>query len=85
VALPVLRAHLRRARPGTHLRPRRHWLRGHLVLADEVSSPRILEVQVFSRHNVLHTFRLDGPGDVDAEFRGWLSASYDVGQQRHRA
>ena len=64
--------------------PRRHWLRGHLVLAEAVRSPRFIEVQVFSRHNVLHLFRLDGPDDVDEEFRGWLSAAYDVGQQRHR-
>jgi hypothetical protein len=40
-------------------------------------------VQGFSRRNVLHEFRLEQPGDVDAEFRGWLAAAYDVGQQRH--
>lgn len=66
------------------LLPRRHWLRGHLVLAGPVVSPRFTAVQVFSRHNVLHEFRLDSPGEVDAEFRGWLSAAYDVGRQRHR-
>ena len=64
-------------------RPRRRWLRGHLVLAAPVDSPRFLEVQTFSPHNVLHEFRLDQPADVDLEFRGWLAAAYDVGRQRH--
>jgi uncharacterized protein DUF5655 len=65
------------------LMPRRRWLRGHLVLADVVDSPRFAHVQVFSQHNVLHAFRLDAPVDVDEEFRGWLAAAYDVGRQRH--
>lgn len=65
-------------------RPRRRWLRGHLVLAEAVDSTRFSTVQVFSRHNVLHEFRLDDPAHVDPEFCGWLAAAYDVGQQRHR-
>ena len=65
------------------LMPRRHWLRGHLVLAQPVESLRFLKVQTFSPHNVLHEFRLDDPAEVDAEFRVWLAAAYDVGQQRH--
>jgi hypothetical protein len=38
---------------------------------------------VFSRHNVLHAFRLHGPDEVDEQFRGWLAEAYDVGCQRH--
>ena len=80
-----------RARIALHVRmsfvalmPRRRWLRGHLVLAQEVASPRFLEVQTFSPHNVLHLFRLDDPAEVDDEFCRWLAAAYDVGQQRPR-
>lgn len=65
------------------LMPRRAWLRGHLVLARELHSPRFTAVHVFSRQNVLHEFRLDAVADVDEEFRGWLAEAYDVGQQRH--
>jgi hypothetical protein len=63
--------------------PRRHWLAGHLVLARSVRSPRFELVQVFSPRNVLHAFRLVGPAEVDAEFRGWLAEAYQVGEQRH--
>ncbi len=64
--------------------PRARWLDGHLVLARSVPSPRWRRVQELSARNVLHTFRLHGPADVDDEFRGWLSEAYDVGCQRHR-
>ena len=40
-------------------------------------------MQTFSPRNVLHTFRLLGPDEVDAEFRGWLAEAYRVGEQRH--
>jgi hypothetical protein len=64
--------------------PRASWLDGHLVLAREIPSPRWRRVEVFSARNVLHTFRLAGPDDVDGEFAGWLAEAYDVGAQRHR-
>jgi hypothetical protein len=64
--------------------PRRHWLGGHLVLARHVASPRFLRVEEFSPRNVVHTFRLSGPHDVDAEFIGWLGEAYRVGAQQHR-
>jgi hypothetical protein len=64
--------------------PRRRWLNGHLVLDRTVSSPRFHTVQQFSPRNVLHAFRLGGPEEVDAEFRGWLAEAYRVGEQRHR-
>lgn len=63
--------------------PRRNWLNGHLVLAREVSNARFLRVQTFSPRNVLHTFRLGGPDEVDTEFTGWLAEAYRVGEQRH--
>ena len=65
------------------LMPRQRWLNGHLVLARSVDSPRFLTVQTFSPRNVLHTFRLYRPEEVDAEFTGWLAEAYRVGEQRH--
>ena len=62
---------------------RRHWLDGHVVLAREVSSPRFRRVEVYSRSNVLHAFRLARPEEVDDEVRAWLAEAYAVGQQRH--
>jgi Domain of unknown function (DUF5655) len=63
--------------------PRRHWLNGHLVLARHIGSPRFLRIQELSPHNVLHTFRLTSPADVDAEFVTWLAEAYRVGSQEH--
>lgn len=63
--------------------PRRRWLDGHLVLAQRIDSPRFTRIEVFSPRNVLHAFRLTGPGEVDDEFRGWLAEAYRVGEQRH--
>ena len=40
-------------------------------------------VEVLSPRNVVHSFRLHGPDDVDTEFRAWLAEAYDVGCQRH--
>src|SRR5690242_9114129 len=47
--------------------PRVHWLDGHVVRAEELASPRFRKVEVYSRRNVLHAFRLLTPEDVDAE------------------
>jgi hypothetical protein len=63
--------------------PRRDWLNGHLVLARRIDSPRFLRVETFSPRNVLHAFRLSGPGEVDAEFAAWLAEAYRVGAQEH--
>lgn len=59
-------------------------LNGHLVLARHIESPRFLQIQELSPHNVLHTFRLTSPADVDAEFVTWLAEAYRVGAQEHR-
>jgi hypothetical protein len=63
--------------------PRRHWLDGHVVLARRVASPRFRRVEEYSPRNVLHAFRLHGPGDVDSEVRSWLAEAYQVGRQDH--
>jgi hypothetical protein len=63
--------------------PRATSLAGHLVLARAVHSPRFGTVRVLSPRNVVHTFRLRGPGEVDAEFVGWLAEAYAAGEQRH--
>ena len=63
--------------------PRRHWLRGHLVLAREHMSDRFERVEVFSPRNVLHEFVLRSPAEVDDEFADWLVEAYRVGEQRH--
>lgn len=64
--------------------PRRRWLAGHLVLAETISSARFVGIEAYSPGNVVHRFRLTGPGDVDAEFRGWLALAYAVGRQDPR-
>jgi hypothetical protein len=64
-------------------RPQRHWLDGHLVLAREAEHPRFRRVQVFSRRNVLHEFRLAEESDIDPAFVALLHEAYAVGEQRH--
>jgi hypothetical protein len=63
--------------------PRRHWLSGHLVLARRIDSPRFVRIDTISPRNVVHTFRLAAPGEVNAEFTGWLAEAYRVGAQQH--
>jgi len=63
--------------------PRLRWLNGHLVLARHAGSPRFLKVEELSPRNVVHTFRLTSPADVDSEFVGWLAEAYRVGCQQH--
>jgi hypothetical protein len=63
--------------------PRRHWLDGHLVLARRLPHPRFRRIDSLSRRNHVHHFRIASPGEVDAEFRGWLREAYSVGAQEH--
>lgn len=65
--------------------PRRHWLDGHLVLARGASHPLIRRVQVFSRRNLVHAFRIHAPDDIDAAFLDLCREAYGVGEQRHHA
>jgi len=48
-----------------------------------VDSPRFLAVQVFSPRNVVHTFRLVSPTEVDQQFIAWLAEAYQVGARQH--
>jgi hypothetical protein len=61
----------------------RHFLDGHVVLAREIRSPRFRRVEVYSRSNMVHAFRLVRPEEVDDEVRAWLAEAYEVGQQLH--
>jgi len=63
--------------------PRKHWLDGHVVLAERLDSPRFTKVEIYSPRNVLHAFRLRTPAEVDAEVLDWLTRAYDVGRQHH--
>jgi hypothetical protein len=63
---------------------RRRWLDGHVVLGERLDHVRFRRIEEFSRHNVLHAFRLQGPEDVDADVRAWLAAAYRIGRQEHR-
>jgi hypothetical protein len=65
------------------IRPRRHWLDGHLVLAREAQHPLIRRVQVLSRRNVVHEFRLTDPAELDDGFLALLHEARAVGEQRH--
>ncbi len=80
-----------RTRIALHLRmsfaalmPRQKWLDGHVVLDHRLESQRFRRIEVYSRRNVLHAFRLQSPQEVDAEVAAWLEAAYRVGQQLHR-
>jgi hypothetical protein len=65
------------------LMPRAHWLDGHVVLARRRESARFRRIDVYSRQNVVHAFRLTAPEEVDDEVRSWLAEAYAVGEQRH--
>src|SRR5262249_61986286 len=62
--------------------PRRHWLGGHLVLARRIDSPRFLRIDTYSPGNVVHTFRLASPADVDDEVLAWPAEASQVGAPR---
>ena len=65
--------------------PRKQWLDGHLVLDRQVDSERFRRVEVYSRRNIVHVFRLEAPSEVDAEFVAWLRLAYRVGEQQHHS
>ena len=63
--------------------PRQRWIDGHVVLARRLPRPRFRRIETISARNHVHHFRLESPGDVDAEFRSWLKEAYKVGAQDH--
>ena len=52
-------------------------------LARRIDSPRFVRIDTISPRNVVHTFRLAAPDEVDAEFTAWLAEAYQVGAQQH--
>ena len=62
---------------------KKHWVDGHVVLAKQRASPRFRTVLSFSPRNVVHTFRLERPDQVDEEVADWLREAYAVGRQEH--
>jgi hypothetical protein len=65
------------------LTPRRHYLTGHLVLAERRVSPKFLRIDTISPRNHVHHFRLESASFLDAQFRALLRAAYAVGNQQH--
>ena len=61
--------------------PRLKWLDGHVVLARRLQHPRFRSIQMISRRNHVHTFRITSPSDIDSEFKAWLAEAYKVGEQ----
>ena len=61
---------------------RRSWTLGHLVLARRVDDPVFTDVETYSPRNHVHTFRLDGPDEVE-RLRPWTPEAYAVGRQDH--
>lgn len=65
--------------------PRKRWLDGHPVLSRRIPHPRFRRIDMISRRNHVHHFRLTSLREVDAEFRAWLREAYAVGAQEHLA
>lgn len=62
---------------------RRDKLRGHVVLARRLESPRFLQIDTISRRNHVHHFEIRSQAELDREFFGFLREAYRVGQQLH--
>ena len=65
------------------LTPRQAWIDGHVVLARRRPHPRFRRIEMISRRNHVHSFRLTSTADLDADFVSWLREAYAVGEQRH--
>jgi len=61
---------------------RRHWVLGHLVLAQRVESALFTKVESFSPRNHAHHFRLDGQEQVET-LKPYVREAYAVGRQEH--
>jgi hypothetical protein len=64
-------------------RPERSGLRGYLDLQREVRDPRITSVAPYTQRLFVHHFRIASPDQLDAEFAGWVSEAYAVGNGAH--
>jgi hypothetical protein len=60
-------------------------LRCKVWLTRRARSRKWTRVEPLNRRDVIYYFELHGPGDLDAEMRGYLREAYDIGCQRHLA
>jgi len=58
-------------------------IRGHLVLAKPIPSPRFVEVISPSPRNHIHMFEFTDPDELNSEVQAWLEEAYKVGKQEH--
>jgi hypothetical protein len=58
-------------------------IRGHLVLAEPVSSDCFEKVETYSPRNHVHVFRISDENQFNDEFVRYLNAAYNVGNQNH--
>ncbi len=65
------------------LMPQKKQIRGHLVLAEPVSSECFDRVESYSPRNHVHVFHISTEEQFNDEFTQYLSAAYDVGDQKH--
>ncbi len=61
--------------------PRRSSMVCTLALSRLLENPRIIKVEHFSPHCILHYFRITSKDDLDSELQRWLRESYKVGAQ----
>jgi len=67
---------LKRVDKFAEVRPKARWVSLALVLPEAVSDPRVDRTIRISPGRVAHFLKLASVDDVDAQLRGWLSASY---------
>lgn len=65
------------------LTPHRHWIDGHLVLAEPVLAPCIRKIERISQRNHIHFFRLTSVDDITPELCSLMRQAYAVGDQQH--
>jgi hypothetical protein len=58
-------------------------LAGYLDLQRMVEDPRILRATPYTARLFTHRFRIDGPGQLDDGFAGWIREAYAVGGGAH--
>ena len=63
--------------------PRKHYLRGHFVLARRRDEPFFDRIHRFSPRNHVHEFRLDDENQLSEAFLDCLREAYEVGEQKH--
>jgi hypothetical protein len=61
------------------VRPTDKGLEGYLDIARQVDSDRFRNVSPYTQRLWVHHFVLGEPDEVDVEFAGWMSESYEVG------